>query len=79
MVTVGDLTSIRGRVLLGDRYLDSATDGALPGPLELLAQSNGHTYGRFVLDPTPRRSGLFSGATGVATVLAGQAAAALTD
>ena len=65
-----------GHISFKGRDFATPAEGALPGPLELLAQSNGHTYGRFVLDPSPGVV-VSSEARRVATILASQAAPAL--
>jgi hypothetical protein len=65
-----------GRVRVGETYVDVEVNG-LPGPsVELLAQSNGRTHGRFVLEPTPGRVVPLE-ARRVASILASQVAATI--
>ncbi|MDP9094260.1 MAG: DUF4118 domain-containing protein [Actinomycetota bacterium] len=65
-----------GRVRVGETDVDVEAYG-FPGPsVELLAQSNGRTYGRFVLAPTPGTV-VASDARRVASILASQVAATI--
>jgi hypothetical protein len=41
-----------GEVVMGDLRWSAETQG-LPGPLDLLLQADGRTFGRFVMEPTP--------------------------
>jgi Domain of unknown function (DUF4118) len=67
-----------GRVRAGNKYLDVEANGMPSTSLELLARSNGRVYGRFVLEPVSGAP-IPLEARRVATILAGQAAAANAD
>lgn len=65
-----------GRVRARGSYVDDGLSGLSSTPVELLAQANGRTYGRFVLDPMPGAE-VSREAGQVASILAGQVAAAI--
>jgi hypothetical protein len=67
-----------GRVRARDSYLDVDVSGWPSTSVELLVQANGRAYGRFVLDPTPGVS-ISVEARQVASILAGQVAAAISE
>jgi hypothetical protein len=67
-----------GRVRAGDTYLDLDVKGWPSSSVELLAQANGRTAGRFVLEPKPGAI-VSVEARQVASILAGQVAAAISE
>jgi hypothetical protein len=67
-----------GRVRAGDTYLDVEMNGWPSSSVELLVQANGRAAGRFVLEPWPGAAASAE-ARRVASILAGQVAAAISD